>query len=53
MYIQKEIYMHNFIFPEETEKLCLLNSVLIATRKLHLSNGSQFHTRVKSSVNTA
>lgn len=31
MYIYKDIYVYNFIFPEETEKLCALNSVLIAT----------------------
>lgn len=31
MYIYKDIYVHNFVFPEETEKLCALNSVLIAT----------------------
>lgn len=31
MYIYKDIYEHNFVFPEETEKLCTLNSVLIAT----------------------
>lgn len=33
MYIYKDIYVHNFVFPEETEKLCALNSVLIATWK--------------------
>lgn len=31
MYIYKDIYVHNLVFPEETEKLCALNRVLIAT----------------------